>query len=275
MQFGTKSGIPGKARSQCLIVGVYENNHFSDSANLLDQASKGFIKKVLDRGDMNGKIGQTLMLHDVPNVTSPRVLIVGLGDIETTDGPKFLLVAKAMIAALSKSSANNALCCLIEAKAGTESDAWKARRLVEQSTAGVYTFNEMRGKAPTAKGTLKKIDFLIAKSGASKVKKAIIEGTAISAGIDNAKDLGNMPPNICTPTYLADQAKLLAKKYQTLTIKVLEEKEMKKLGMGSFLSVSQGSDQPGKMIIIEHKGCLLYTSPSPRDQRGSRMPSSA
>ena len=254
MQFGTKSGILEKARSQCVVVGVYENNHFSDSATSLDKASKGFIKKVLSRGDMNGKIGQTLMLHDVPNVTSPRILIVGLGNIETTDGPKFLLVAKAMIGALSKSSAKNALCCLLEAKAGTESDAWKARRLVEQSTAGVYAFNEMRGKATKAEGTPEKIDFLIAKSGASKVKKAIIEGSAISAGIDNAKDLGNMPPNICTPTYLADQAKLLAKNYQTLTTKVLEEKEMKRLGMGSFLSVSQGSDQPGKMIIIEHKG---------------------
>ena len=71
MQFGTKSGILEKARSQCGVVGVYENNHFSDSATLLDKASKGFIKKVLSRGDMNGKIGQTLMLHDVPNVTSP------------------------------------------------------------------------------------------------------------------------------------------------------------------------------------------------------------
>ncbi len=254
MQFGTKTGTPEKARSQCVIVGVYENNKFSDSAKLLDTASKGFIKKVLGRGDMKGKAGQTLMLHDVPNVTSPRVLIVGLGNIETTDAPKFLLIAKAMIGALSKSSAKNALCCLLEAKAGTESDAWKARRLVEQSTAGVYKFTEMRGKSPDSEEKLETIDLLVAKSQVSEVSRAIVEGSAISAGVDTAKDLGNMPPNICTPTYLADQAKLLAKNFSSITTKVLEEKDMEKLGMGSFLSVSQGSVQPGKMIIIEHKG---------------------
>jgi len=254
MQFGTRSGNPEKSRSQCVIVGVYENNKFSDSASALDKASKGFIKKVLSRGDMKGKAGQTLMLHDVPNITSPRVLIVGLGNIETTDGPKFLLIAKSMITALNSSSATSALCCLLEARAGKESYGWKSRRLVEQSTSGVYTYTEMRGKPPEDIHTIESIDLLVDAAHSKEVKKAIKEGSAISAGVDTAKDLGNTPPNICTPTYLANQAKKLAKKYSSVTTKILEEKDMEKLGMGSFLSVSRGSVQPGKMIIIEHKG---------------------
>lgn len=254
MQFGTKIGTPEKARTQCVIVGVYENNKLSDSAKLLDTASKGAIKKVLGRGDMNGKAGQTLMLHDLPNITAPRVLIIGLGNIETTDGPKFILIARAMINALSKSSAKSALCCLLEAKAGEETDGWKTRRLVEQSTAGVYKFTEMRSKAPESGADIETIDLLVTKPQQSQINSSIVEGSAISAGVDTAKDLGNMPPNICTPTYLADQAKLLAKNFSSLTTKILEEKDMEKLGMGSFLSVSQGSVQPGKMIIIEHKG---------------------
>jgi len=254
MQFGTKSGNPEKTRSQCVIVGVYENNKFSDSAKSIDEASKGFVKKVLSRGDMTGKVGQTLMLHDVPNITSPRVLIVGLGNIDTTDGPKFLQVARAMISALSKSSAKSALCCLLEARAGTESDGWKARRLVEQSAAGVYQFTEMRGKTPEPSDVLETIDLLVDKPQMSEVNLAIVEGSAISTGVDTAKDLGNTPPNICTPTYLADKAKQLAKNFSSLTTKILEEKDMERLGMGSFLSVSKGSVQPGKMIIIEHKG---------------------
>jgi leucyl aminopeptidase len=254
MQFGTKTGTPEKARTQCVIVGVYENDKFSDSAKLLDAASKGSIKKVLGRGDMTGKAGQTLMLHDLPNITAPRVLIVGLGDIETTSGPKFILIAKAMISALSKSSAKNALCCLLDSKAGDETDGWKTRRIVEQCTAGIYNFTEMRSKPPESNPAIETIDILVTKPQLSQVRRAIVEGSAISAGVDIAKDLGNMPPNICTPTYLADQAKLLAKNFSSLTTKVLEEKDMEKLGMGSFLSVSKGSVQPGKMIIIEHKG---------------------
>ena len=255
MKYGTRTGNPAKARTQCAIVGVYEQGQLSPSAKVLDKASKGYLRKILKRDDISGKTNQTLLLHDVPNVGATRVLLVGLGNEKSMSSAKYADIARTVIGKMKATSSRTNLCCLLEVDVPGRSIEWKTQKIVESFEAGLYSFTEMKGKPPVNTNSIESVDLLVDnKSELETVLSAIAMGSALTAGISSAKTLGNLPGNICTPTYLANQAKQLAKDYSSLTTKVIEEKELEKLGMGAFMSVSRGSVQPGKLIVISHKG---------------------
>jgi leucyl aminopeptidase len=262
MKYGIRTGNATKARTQCSIVGVYEDGQLSPSASVLDKASKGYLRKVLKRGDISGKANQTLVLHDVPNVSATRVLLVGLGKEEAMDSAKYAGIARTVIGKLKAISSRTNLCCLLEVDVPDRGIDWKTQRIVESFEAGLYAFTEMKGKPPENADSIESVDLFIDDNADLKtVTGAIAVGNALTAGINSAKTLGNLPGNICTPTYLADQAKQLAKDYSSITTKVIEEKEIEKLGMGAFMSVTRGSDQPGKLIVITHKGGKAKEAP--------------
>ena len=262
MKYGTHTGNAAKAKSQCAIVGVYENGQLSPSAMVLDQASKGYLKKILKRGDISGKANQTLILHDVPDIGAVRVLLVGLGKKEAMTSAKYAGIAKTVIGKLKAISSRTNLCCLLEVDVPDRGIDWKTRRIIESFEAGLYSFTEMKGNPPEKTGAIESVDLLVNdKSELKAVIRAIAVGNALTAGINSSKTLGNLPGNVCTPTYLADQAKRLAKDYSSITTKVIEEKEIEKLGMGAFMSVTQGSVQPGKLIVITHKGGKAKEAP--------------
>ena len=262
MKYGTRTGNAAKARTQCAIVGVYENGQLSPSAGVLNKASKGYLRKILKRDDISGKTNQTLLLHDVPNVGATRVLLVGLGNEKTMNSAKYADIARTVIGKIKATSSRTNLCCLLEVDVPGRSIDWKTQRIVESFEAGLYSFTKMKGKPPVNTDSIESVDLLLDdKSKLETVQSAIAVGSALTAGISSAKTLGNLPGNICTPTYLADQAKQLAKDYSSITTKVIEEKEIATLGMGAFMSVTRGSVQPGKLIVITHKGGKAKEAP--------------
>jgi leucyl aminopeptidase len=262
MKYGTRTGNAAKARTQCAIVGVFENVKLSPSARVLDKASKGYLTKVLNRGDISGKTNQTLVLHDVPNVGATRVLLVGLGNEDDMNSAKYASIAKTVLGKIKAISSRTNLCCLLEVNVPGRNINWKTQRIVESFEAGLYSFTKMKGKPPKNVSPIESVDLLIDdKSEFKTVLSAIAAGSALTAGINSAKTLGNLPGNICTPTYLADQAKQLAKDYSSITTKIIEEKEIERLGMGAFMSVTRGSVQPGKLIVITHKGGKAKEAP--------------
>jgi len=262
MKYGTRTGNAAKARTQCAIVGVFENVKLSPSARVLDKASKGYLTKVLKRGDISGKTNQTLVLHDVPNVGATRVLLVGLGNEADMNSAKYASIAKTVLGKIKAISSRTNLCCLLEVNIPGRNIDWKTQRIIESFEAGLYSFTKMKGKPPKNGNSIESVDLLIDdKSEFERVLSAIAVGSALTAGINSAKTLGNLPGNICTPTYLADQAKQLAKDYSSITTKIIEEKEIEKLGMGAFMSVTRGSVQPGKLIVITHKGGKAKEAP--------------
>ncbi|MCB1645347.1 MAG: leucyl aminopeptidase [Pseudomonadales bacterium] len=254
MEFTTRTADPARTRTQCLIVGVYENNGLTPSAAEVDKASGGAISALIKSGDFSGKGGESHLLHGTTGTNAARILVIGLGNEDTGDAARFMQIANTTAAALTKTSAVNAICCLLETSVGDKDGAWKARRLIEQFEAGAYKYTAMRGTPPTDNGKLARVTLLTTKDETRAVNKAVKEGMAVAAGTNAAKDLANTPGNICHPTYVAEQAVALAKAYPSLKTTVLEEKQMEKLGMGCLLSVSRGSEQPAKLIIIEHKG---------------------
>ena len=254
MEFSTKTVNPEKAKTGCVIVGVYENAKLTASAATLDKATKQHVSGIVKRGDMSGKAGSTLLLHDVPNIAAERVLLVGLGK-ETELGDKSYREAiRSALRALGQTGAGEATLFLLEVPVKGRDAAWKAEHTALIAGETTYRFENFKGTPERNNAALKHIALAVnGKAEQNAVDTALHAGDAIAEGIAFAKDLGNTPPNVCTPAFLAEAARKIGKSHG-LKIEVLEQKDMETLGMGSFLSVSKGSRNPPKFIILQHSG---------------------
>lgn len=254
MEYSIKSGSPEKQRTACVVVGVFENRKLSLAARIIDQAAQGYVADILRRGDMDGKTGSTLLLHSVPGVTAERVLLVGLGRERDLHDKAYRDAMHAAVKALVDTGVGDAHVYLTEIPVKRRDLAWNVEQAVLLAEEGSYRFERMKSKAPeTRKGPRRLALAVAARGDLAAATAAATRGRAIAAGMRLAKDLGNMPGNLCTPTYLADQAKALGKE-TGLKVQVLGRGQIEKLGMGSFLSVAKGSDEPPRFIILEHLG---------------------
>ncbi len=249
MEFSIKNGNPEKQRTDCVIVGVFEGQKLTDSAKSIDLLANKALSAVLKNGDMEGKLNSTLVLHNIPEITPKRVLLVGLGKPAEFTEKQYRQAVRAAIKALPKGVADASV-YLPEIAIKNTSIASKVSQLVEVTMDATYQVNAIKSKKPEPK-VLTKIAIHVEKADNQQAEVALKQGLAISAGVGLAKDLGNLPPNICTPTYLGEQAKKLAKQYG-FKVEVLEKKEIEKLGMGSFLGVAQGSVEPPRFIVLQH-----------------------
>jgi leucyl aminopeptidase len=254
MEYIVKSGTPEKQRSGCIVVGVFETRKLSTVASQIDRVSGDAISAILRRGDLDGKSGQTLLLHNIPNLPSERVLLIGCGKEKEFSESRYREVTAKAVNALKDTGATEVTSYLTEMEVKGRDIAWKIRQAVEVTESSLYRFDRMKSKPNNSKRALRRIVLAVPKrSDLPTGEQAIKEGQAVAGGVTLARDLGNLPGNICTPTYLAEQAVALGKQYGLKTT-VLEKEEMEKLGMGSLLSVSRGSRQPPKLIVLEYHG---------------------
>lgn len=254
MEFSINNGNIEKLTSDCLIVGVFEEKVLTSAAKNIDAASNQALSAVLNSGDFEGKLNSTIVLHSFAGVTAARLLLVGLGKhVEFTE-KQYRQAVRAAIKALPK-GVINACFALNEIEINKTNTHVKVAALIEVVLDTTYQVNAVKQKkAEPIK--LAKIAVVVDKADYSQAEAGIKHGASIGAGVSLAKDLGNLPPNICTPTYLGQQAKELAKTYG-FKVEVLEQKEIKALGMGSFLGVAQGSVEPPRFIVLQHlKGSI-------------------
>ncbi|MFM2396202.1 MAG: aminopeptidase a cyteinylglycinase [Pseudomonadota bacterium] len=253
MEFSIKNVNAAATQSDCLVVGAYEAKVLSEAAQEIDRASKGMISKLLADGDMDGKLEATLMLHHVPGLTSSRLLLVGLGKEADFTEKQYAKAVRASIKALEKSGALDATTCLAQLPVKALSVQRKVAYLSEAALDASYKFAAIKRKEEKAspKKGITKLTINVAASEVSAAETGLADGQALAAGVSLAKDLGNLPPNVCTPSYLAEQALALGKTHQ-FKVEVLERDALKELGMGSFLGVAQGSEEPPKFIIMQH-----------------------
>ncbi|HEY8118378.1 MAG TPA: leucyl aminopeptidase [Methylophilaceae bacterium] len=253
MEFSIKNGNPEKQRNDCVIVGVFESRKMSAAAAAIDRVSDGYVGSVLKRGDMEGKLGSSLLLHSVPGTLCDRVLLVGLGKERELHEREYRQAIRASVKALANSGAAEVASFLAELPIKKHDISWKVAQLAEVAMDSTYRFDRMKSKAKEQlKGIKKMVINVPQRNDLKKGEEGLKQGLAIASGVSFTKDLGNLPPNICTPTYLAEQAMALAKSHG-LHVQILERTDMEKLGMGSFLGVSQGSVQPPKLIVLQHK----------------------
>jgi leucyl aminopeptidase len=256
VKFSIKKGSPEKQRGACIVVGVFESGMLTPAAEAMDNAANGYIGNLLRRGDFEGKPGSTLVLHNVPRTQCERLLLVGLGKETEVDDKTYRDAIRGVFRGLGETGAEDAMLFLTDIPVEKRDTAWKISQTVILAQESGYRFNRLKSKVDETGPRLRKLALAASSLDHESVaaqENALQQAFAISEGVSLAKDLGNLAPNICTPTYLAGQAVAIAKNHK-LKATVLEQKDMEKLGMGALLAVARGSRQPAKLIALEYWG---------------------
>ncbi len=259
MQFSIKAIAPEDAKSGCVVVGIYEGAQLSPSASSLDKSLGGRIAQLRSSGDADGKSGSVKLLypaakHDV------RVLLVGLGPNGPLQPKAFREIARSTVLAIAGTGAKDAIAYLTEIPVLGRDDEWKARQFVQVASENLYRFENLKTKKSEPRCLRELILGINTKHKQAPPKKGLAQGRAVSAGVTLARDLGNLPGNYCTPTYLASTAQQLAREWN-LECKILERKDAERLGMGTFLSVARGSQEPPKFVILQYRGAEKKEKP--------------
>ena len=254
MDFVAKAQSVESQRTGCIVVGVYEGGKLSPSATAVDAATGHAITAAVSRGDVEGDLGSTLLLPGSPNAACERVLLVGLGPERAFTESSYHTALCAATRMLRTTGAADATLCLNEVSVNGRDGAWRIEQAVLAVMDSVYRFDRLKSARPKHKRTLEHMVLHVANpSELSAARDAIDRAVAIGEGIRLAKDLGNLPGNLCTPTYLAEQARELGSRHG-FEVTILDQDGLANLGMNAFLAVAGGSRQPPKLIVMDHRG---------------------
>ena len=254
VEFSIKALSPETAQAGCVVLGVHQGGELTAAARRVDQASKGALKKALR--DISGRSGSTLLLRDLPGVAAERVLLIGLGEKTAEAGYRDAVRAAAQ--ALKELGAKDAALFLVDMKVGSRPLSWNVRHAVLGVRDAFYRFDQLKSDKKAPAPALAQV--ILPLSPKAELKNALQEAVATADGSALAKTLGNLPPNICTPAYLAAEAEKMAREFK-LKVEVLERKDMEKLGMGALLAVARASHQPPKLIVLKYFGAGKNNKP--------------
>ena len=260
LEFSTKISVPDREKTGCIAVAVFEAHRLSRAADAIDRACGGQIRALLRSGDVDGKPGTTRLLFRVPGVAAERLLLVGMGSEKKTLAKDYRDGVRAALLAIRDSGAAQAILYLTEVAVAGRDTAWKARQLAVFAGDAIYRFEQMKSTKADVRPLKQIVLGIMSRREARAATLGLAAGRAIAEGVAFARDLGNLPGNICTPTYLADRARQLARKFK-LAVEVLGPAEMKRLGMGSLLSVASGSRQPPRFVVLRYSGARKQERP--------------
>lgn len=255
MQFDVWSkGLPA-LEVEALVLGVFDDGELADEARAVDSASGGRLKAAAARGDISGRIGDTLLLVDVPGIKAGRVLLAGVGSRKDLNRKHWKRALDAAVLAVTRTRIASIAIALPRPGAKELDDYYLGRAVAETVGARLYRINDLKtSKKPKPSALTSVLAGPVRGSGTAASRRGLAHGAAIAAAARLQRDLGNLPPNVCTPRYLADQARAMAKKYKSLKVQVLDEAGIRKEKMGCFLAVTQGSVEPPRFIVLEHRG---------------------
>jgi leucyl aminopeptidase len=237
----------------CLVVGVFEESELGAEARAVDAASGGRLQRLLTRGDFAGRAGETLLITEVTELPGRRVLLVGLGARAQLTRRSWRRALGSAVAALSRTRIASVALALERPAARELDDYYFGRAVAELAGATLYRINDLKtGKKPPAPALKKVLAGPVRKEDAAA--RGFKHGAAIASAAAVQRDLANLPANVCTPTFLAEEARALARRHKSLTARVLDEAAIRREKMGCLLAVSQGSRQPPRFIVLEYRG---------------------
>jgi leucyl aminopeptidase len=254
MKYTVTNKAPGEIKAGCVILGIYEHRTLSSAAAQFDQMTGGLLKRILKCGDMDGSCGQTLMVHNPSGAKCARVLLAGCGKAEKLNTRNFQQIVNSVAQAVNASGTEDAVSYLAGLEVSGRTTYQKIRTLVEGTHSAAYTPDALKSKKDNPDQPIRRLTVGVDAKDVAVARKAVSEGEAVAIGVELARTLGDLPGNICTPSYLASAARKLGGSSDKLKVSVMNEAGMEKLGMGSLLSVSRGSRQPAKLITLKYNG---------------------
>ena len=273
-----------RASADCVWVGIFSTAtgavELSSAAKVLDKVSGGAVARAIKAGDIDGKAGSNLLLRDLSGLPSPRALLVGLGKRDEFTEKVFCDAIRGAVKSVSGSRGIKRIASFltdvpVKGRAGERSGAWRVNAHVVCVREASYRFERFKTRRDDAQDTAKSranaakppsegivhVEMLLpGDMRPTEAPKIIEDARALANGLELTKDLANLPPNICTPAFLANQARQLARDHR-LKIEVLDRAAMEKLGMGALLAVAQGSAQPPQFIVLQHQGATVKDAP--------------
>jgi leucyl aminopeptidase len=248
MEFSISSARAEAVKAGAIAVGVFADGELTASARAIDKAAQGAVKAAVGSGDMNGKRGTLVILRDLKGVAAPRVVLVGLGSRDEFGERAYADAVRAAARACPGVSVIAVAAADWTVK-GRDAE-WQARQFAIAARETTFRSDELKSKKDESNGPTQMV---LVHAGAAAATRGLRQGAAIANGMSLTKRLGNLPPNICTPSFLAEEARKLAKEWK-LGVEVLETKQLEALKMGSFLSVARGSAQPPRLIVLKYNG---------------------
>jgi leucyl aminopeptidase len=259
-----KAIIDAKARNDagCAVVGVYEDGDLGIVARRVDAQLNGMIARLRADGDFSGKLADVLLLPTPAGAAAARVLLIGLGSRAGWGRKQYRKALQSAVQSLGKTGASDAVVYLAMEQVADLDVQHRARIVAEVFCAQLYKIPDLKTAAKPKAPRLSSISVAAADArGAKAAAEGLRIGAAVGSGLTLSRDLANLPPNVCTPTYLGNRALALAKEFPSIKTKVLDLNGIKALKMGAFLAVTQGSDQPPRLIVCEYNGARKSTAP--------------
>jgi leucyl aminopeptidase len=259
-----KAIIDAKARNEagCAVVGVYEEGDLGIAAAQIDKQLDGLLGKLHGNGDFSGKLGDVMLLPTPAGTVAARVLLIGLGSRAAFGRKQYRKALQSAVQALAKTGSSDAVVYLALEAIGGLDVQYRARTVAEVFCAQLYKIPDLKTSAKPKAPRLSSVSVAVADArGAKAAAEGLRIGAAVGSGLALSRDLANLPPNVCTPRYMATRAQGLAKEFPSIKTKILDEKGIKALKMGAFLAVTQGSDQPPRLIACEYHGAKKGAAP--------------
>jgi len=254
MQFDLWSKGLAELSADCLVVGVFDESELTAEARALDAASGGKVAAIIARGDFPGRSGETLLLTELPGLAGTRVLLVGLGAAKSFGRKPWRRAVTAAIQALARTRIRSAVLGLARPPAKDLDDYAFARSVAEITAAVLYRVNDLKtGKRPPAPALERLSAGPVRTSGNQAAQRGFTHGRALGIAMGVQRDLANLPANVCTPAYLGERARAMAKQYRALRVQVLDQAAIRREKMGCLLAVAQGSHQPPRFIVLEYQ----------------------
>ncbi|WP_447956311.1 leucyl aminopeptidase [Vreelandella sp. EE7] len=255
MEFSVQTANPAKSETACLVLPVYKDSELLPAVAKLDDASERLIGQLLERGDFDAALGNVQLIPFAPGLGAQRLLLVGLGEREKCREAAVIKAMEAAMTALVKLPIDEASTAFTDIPLEGRDTAWKARKTLEAAERALYRFDQFKS-APAPTPTLAKLHLIVSESGeVQNAQYGAKIGCAIGQGVNFTRTLANLPGNVCTPRYLAEQAQKLGKESRgALDVEILDEEALEALGAGSLLSVGRGSVEPSRLIVMKYQG---------------------
>jgi leucyl aminopeptidase len=234
----------------CLVIGAFENGSLQGSAALIDRACDGALQALIKSGDINTDWKETTLLHGLQGLKAKRILVVGCGEIEKFTRLRYDSVCSSAGAFLRDHASTSVHICLHEIAAGDTTDYWRLRQAAVNLARANYRYTTTKRPKDDENKPLSDASF----NAPSQMQAALDEASGIAKGYLRSMELGNLPPNICNPTYLAETAQQIANSYRNVSLEVLDEEQMTELRMWALLAVGRGSRQGSKLIVLKYQG---------------------
>ncbi|HEX6363318.1 MAG TPA: leucyl aminopeptidase [Albitalea sp.] len=247
-QIASPGGLAGVA-ADALVVVV----HGEALTPGLDPAIASVVKDAVSHGDFQFKAGRTLYLHRPAGLRAARLVVSATGGSATK---AFRTAVANALGVLKGGGAKSVAVAQAQGGPWTEQHA---EAVTAAAAEAVYLYRQTKPSAPPS-SALARFTVLCEKAEARDVQRGLSRGAAVAEGVTLARELANLPANLCTPTYLGETARRLGKEHG-LKVDVHDRKAIEKLGMGSFLAVAQGSHQEPRFIVARYDGAPRTQAP--------------